>query len=386
MDFIDKFLNTQKENDCLRSLRAVESRGDGKVVYDGIEYWDFSSNDYLGLSQHPYICMAAKKAIDKWGTGATASRLLSGSLKLHHMLEDKIAKFKSKESALVFNSGYQANVGLLPALCKKGDIIFSDKLNHASIIDALKLSEADFVRFKHNDIQNLESLLLSKRDKYKNAWVVTETVFSMDGDVCPLKEIVALKEKYNFKIIVDEAHATGIFGVTGAGVVEREGLCDDVDIVMGTFSKALASFGAYVAGDKKYIEYLLNCSRSFIFSTALAPSVIAANFAAIEVLEQERCRRIGLLKKSDYFRCCLKELGLNVIGESQIVPWIIGENKKTVKFSEKLKQKGYWVMPVREPTVPKGQSRLRFTISYDHPQEILDDLIYEIKKIATNDQ
>lgn len=381
MEFIDKYLNTQKGNDCLRFLRPIESRGNGKVVYDNKEYWDFSSNDYIGISQHPYIKMAAKKAIDKWGTGASASRLLSGSLSLHHMLEAKIAKFKQKESALVFNSGYQANVGLLPALCKKGDIVFSDKLNHASIIDALKLSEADFVRFRHNDPEHLSDLLNKKRSNYRNAWIVTETVFSMDGDTCPLAKIIDLKEKFNAKLIVDEAHATGIFGAKGAGLVSVESLSDKVDVVMGTFSKALGSFGAYVATDTKIKDYLLNCSRSFIFSTALPPAVVAANFAAIEVVEQEKFRRSELLDKAKFLREGLKDLELNVIGETQIVPWVIGENKKTVEFSNRLKEKGYWVMPVREPTVPKGQSRLRFTVSYNHPKEVIESLIQEISKL-----
>lgn len=375
MEFINDFLNRKKEDGSLRFLRAAQRRGNGKIVYEDKEYWDLSSNDYLGLSHAYDLKSASAQAIEQWGTGSSASRLLSGSLELHHILEEKTAEFKEKEAALVFNSGFQANLGLIPALCQKGDIIFSDKLNHASIIDGIRLSEADFARFAHNDINDLRRLLDAKRVKYNNAWIITETVFSMDGDICPLKEIIGLKNEYNCKLIVDEAHATGIFGNCGGGFVQELNAACDVEIIMGTFSKALGSFGAYIAADKQVADLLVNASRSFIFSTALPPSVIAANIAAIEYIQQRPENGRALLAKAQYLRSELITLGFDVRGNSQIVPVIIGDNHKTIAFADKLKEKGYWVMPVREPTVPRGTARLRLTVTHDHTYEMIKELV-----------
>jgi 7-keto-8-aminopelargonate synthetase-like enzyme len=221
---IDEFLKERREAGLLRCLRPVASRHNGKIIVEDKEYIDFSSNDYLGLSCHPGIIEAAKNAIDKFGASSSASRLLSGDLTLHHLLEEKIAQFKNKEAGLVFNSGYQGNLGIISTLFTKGDCIFSDRLNHASIIDGILLSGARFFRFQHNDIDHLKTLLKKERQKFKKAMVITETIFSMDGDKCLLKDIVGLKEKYNCEIMVDEAHATGIFGRNGSGMVEEQGL------------------------------------------------------------------------------------------------------------------------------------------------------------------
>ena len=382
MEFIEDFLRKQKDNDLLRILRPIEQRGRGRVVYKGVEYWDFYSNDYLGLSTHPALLEASIKALNDWGTGSTASRLLSGSLKIHHDLENAIAAFKGKEAALVFNSGFQANIGFIPALCRKGDIVFSDKLNHASIVDALRLAEAESIRYRHNDTDHLRQLLQQKRAAYRNAWIITDTVFSMDGDICSLTDLIKLKKENDCALIVDEAHATGIFGINGSGIVERDDYVDDVDIIMGTFSKALGSFGAYVAADRAVIDYLINCARSFIYSTALPPTVIGANIAALTILKKEPDRRAIVIEKASFFRSQLKSLGLNVIGNSQIVPWIVGDNRRTMDICRMLRERGYWVLPIREPTVPHGQERLRFTITYDHPQEMLEQLVHDIAEIA----
>src|SRR3989338_2603151 len=244
---IDEFLKERQESGLLRNLRPVSGRREGRIKVEGKEYIDFSSNDYLGLSSHPRLIKSAKKAIDEFGTSSSASRLLSGDLTLHHQLEEKIAQFKNKEAAMVFNSGYQGNLGIISALFTKGDCIFSDRLNHASIIDGILLSGARFFRFHHNDSRHLESLLKKERARYRKALIITETVFSMDGDKCLLKDLVRLKEKYNCEIMVDEAHATGIFGASGSGIVEEQGLQAQVDFIMGTFSKALGGFGAYLA-------------------------------------------------------------------------------------------------------------------------------------------
>jgi len=378
---IDEFLKEREEKGLLRSLRPISHRYKGKIKIENKEYIDFSSNDYLGLSGHPRLIASAKKAMDEFGVSSSGSRLLSGDLELHHQLEEKIAQFKNKDSALVFNSGYQANLGIIRELYKKGDCIFSDRLNHASIIDGILLSGARFFRFNHNDVQHLESLLKKERPGYKKALIVTETVFSMDGDKCSLKDLARLKEKYNCEIMVDEAHATGIFGPNGSGVVEEEGLSSQVDFIMGTFSKALGSFGAYLAAPKKVVLYLVNTCRSFIYSTALPPGVISANLESIRLVKEEPGRRERLLESAQYFRDTLKTKGFDVKGDSQIVPVIIGDNQRAVEFSKRLREKGYWVLPIREPTVARGEERLRFSLTYYHTKEILEKLIDDIREI-----
>lgn len=379
---IEEFLKKRASEGLLRTLRPVSSRKEGRICFDQKEYFDFSSNDYLGLSGHPKLMEEAKSAIDKFGVSACASRLLSGDLEIHHQLEEKVAQFKNKEAALVFNSGYQANIGIISALYGKKDCIFSDRFNHASIIDGILLSGANFFRFQHNDIEHLKTLLQKQRNKFNRALIVTETIFSMDGDKPPLKDLVRLKEKYNCDILVDEAHATGVFGKNGSGIVEQEGLSGEIDFIMGTFSKALAGFGAYLAASRKIIEYLINTSRSFIYSTALPPLIIACNLASMELIKEEPYRRARLLECAKYFRDTLKEKGFRVKGDSQIIPLVIGENLKTTEFSKRLQEKGYWVLPIRPPTVPAGEARLRFSLSFYHNKEILGNLINDIWEIG----
>ena len=382
MDGIEKFLQERRDDNLLRLLRPADSRREGKICFKDREYLDFSSNDYLGLSGHPEFKDASKEAMDKWGASASASRLLSGDLRLHHRLEEEIALFKGKESALVFNSGYQANVGIISALCEKGDIIFSDRLNHASIIDGIVLSGARFFRFRHNDTGHLEALLKKERDKFKRAVIITETIFSMDGDRCLLKEIVELKESYNCILMVDEANATGIFGGCGSGVAEEEGLTEKIDLIMGTFSKALGSFGAYVACARKITDYLINSSRSFIYSTALPPSVIAVNLAGLDLIKKEPFRRKKLLENSDYFRRELEKRGFSVRGSSQIIPLILGDSEKAINLSRELRNRGYWALPIRPPTVPAGEARLRFSLTYHHAKEMLEKLVDDICEVC----
>lgn len=375
---IEKLLSNIERDGLLRVLQPISCRRQTRVFCGNKEYIDFSSNDYLGLSGHPELIEEAKKTLDKFGAASCASRLMSGDLELHHQLEEAIARFKSKEAALVFNSGYQANIGIISSLYKKGDCIFSDRLNHASIVDGIILSQARLFRFRHNDTSNLESLLKKERRKFANALIITESVFSMDGDRAPLKELAALKEKYNCAFFVDEAHATGIFGRDGAGLVQEEGLEKRVDFIMGTFSKALAGFGAYLAASRKTIDYLVNTSRSFIYSTALPPSVIAGNLKSIELVKQEPFRRQRLLESAAYFLSALKDKGFQIKGSSQIVPLVIGDNVKAVESAQKLKEKGYWVLPVRPPSVPPNEARLRFSLNYYHDKIILGKLINDI--------
>lgn len=375
---IEEFLEARKEEGLLRNLKPISSRKGGRICLAGKEYIDFSSNDYLGLSGHPKLIEAAKVALDTFGSGSQASRLMSGDLEIHHQLEEKIARFKHKESGLVFNSGYQANVGILSALFGKGDAIFSDRLNHASILDGAILSRAKTFRFPHNDHDHLEYILKKERSKFRKALIATETIFSMDGDRPRLRDLVDLKDKYNCEMMVDEAHATGIYGRNGSGVAEEEGLEDRIDLIMGTFGKALGSFGAYLATAKRIKEYLINISRPFIYSTALPPATIASNLAALRLIQEEPQRRDKLLRLSGYLRNELKNRSFEVMGDSQIVPMIIGETKRTLKFAEILQEKGYWVLPIRPPTVPQGGSRLRFSLTYHHDMDMLKKLTEDI--------
>lgn len=382
MAAIEEFLTRKVNTGLLRTLRPISSRGQGKIYLNKKEYVDFSSNDYLGLSGHPKLIEESKKAIDRFGTAACASRLMSGDLELHHRLEERVAQFKNKEAALVFNSGYQANIGIISSLYKRRDAIFSDRLNHASIVDGILLSGAGHFRFQHNDIGHLDSLLKKERDKFRRALIVTESIFSMDGDRSRLKELTHLSEKYHCQLLVDEAHATGIFGKEGSGAVEELGLTERVDLIMGTFSKALGGFGAYLATSKKIVDYLINTCRSFIYSTALPPGVIASNLASIKLIKEESYRRKKLLESAQYFRDALKKMGLEVRGTSQIVPLITGENIKAIRFAGALQEKGYWVLPIRPPTVPSGEARLRFSLTFYHDKEILQKLIDDISKVG----
>jgi 8-amino-7-oxononanoate synthase len=386
MERISDFLTQRKADGLLRVLKPADLRRDGKIYFDGAELFDFSSNDYLALSDHPRLKEASKKAVESLGASASASRLLSGDLKIHHQLEDRVAEFKGRESALVFNSGYQANVGIVSALYDKGDAVFCDRLSHASIIDAVRLSGAKLFRFGHNDLEHLESLLKKEGDKFTNRLIVTETVFSMDGDKSPLKELVNIKDKHSCFLMVDEAHATGIFGPNGAGVVEEEGLSDRIELIMGTFSKALGSFGAYLACSEKIKQYLINSCRSFIYSTALPPAVIAANIEAINIVKDEPSRRRTLLANADFFRTRLCGEGFDVPGSSQIVPLIVGDCGRAARLSGKLQQNGFWVLPIRPPTVPQGQARLRFSLTYHHPNQLLEKLADRVTKLMRSEK
>lgn len=381
MDEIANFLKKRKEEGLLRTLKPAASYRQGKIYRDNKEYIDFSSNDYLGLRDHPRMKEESKSAIDAFGTSSSASRLLSGDLQLHHDLEKRIAAFKGKEAALVFNSGYQANTGIISALYSKNDCVFCDRLNHASIIDGILLSGAKFFRFQHNDPEHLESLLKNKRDNFKNALIVSESIFSMDGDRAPLSELVRLKEKYACRLMVDEAHATGLFGESGSGVIEEEGLQEEVELVMGTFGKALGGFGAYLATSRTIADYLINTCRSFIYSTALPAAVIAADMTGLDLVSQEPFRRKEVLSLSRYFRESLKEKGFRVKGDSQIVPLILEDSQRALSFAERLQERGYWVLPIRPPTVPAKEARLRFSVTFYHGKEILENLVDELSKI-----
>jgi len=380
MGRIEEVLEEAKSKNLLRALRPASGRAEGKIILGGREYVDFSSNDYLGLSNHPRLTRAACEAAERFGTSSSASRLLSGDLSLHHQLEEAVAGFKNKESSLVFNSGYQANTGIISALYGRQDAVFSDRLCHASIIDGIILSGANSFRFRHNDPEHLERLLKDMRIKFREALIVTESIFSMDGDKAPLREIVRLAKEHDCRVMVDEAHATGIFGTNGSGIVEEEGLSEETDLIMGTFGKALGGFGAYLACPQKIKEFLINTCRAFIYSTALPPPVIACGLESLAVVRDEPERRKTLLENAGYFRDTLKRSGFNIKGSSQIIPLVVGDSRTTVAVSEALVKEGYWALPIRPPTVPADQARLRFSLTYYHTKEILNGLVHALRE------
>jgi glycine C-acetyltransferase len=305
-------------------------------------------------------------------------------MKLHLELEEKLAKFKKTEACLVFNSGYTANIGIISALVNKGDIVFCDRLNHASIIDGIILSRAEFRRYPHKDTSALEELL-KKSLNFKKRLIVTDSVFSMDGDITPLKELIALAKKYDCILMIDEAHATGVLGENGRGALEHLGLEDDKDgiIQMATLSKAFGGFGAYVCGSKDLIDYLLNFSRAFIYTTSLPPSVIAAGLRALEIIQNEPKLRQVLNNNAEFFRNKLRSLGFNT-GESQtpIVPLITKDSKLAMEFSKRLFEESVFVQGIRPPTVPEGSARLRITIMATHAVKDLQFALGKIEKVA----
>jgi 8-amino-7-oxononanoate synthase len=361
-----------------RRLLTIASAPQRDIVIDGKTYLNLSSNNYLGLATHAAVKRAAIEAVEKYGTGGTASRLVAGTLSLHEALEEKLAALKKTAAALVFPSGYQANTGVIGALLSAGDCLIMDRLNHASLWDAAKLCGARVFVYDHRDMNRLEKVLGRARE-YRRKLIVTDSVFSMDGDVAPLGDIVDLAGRYGAQTMIDEAHATGIFGERGAGLAEHCGLEGKIDIIMGTLSKALASQGGFVCGSREMIDYLVNRSRSFIYTTSLAPSCAGAALAALEVVEKEPARRQKLLALGSYLRTRLSAIGFNTLAsESQIVPFLMGPVTETVSLSAKLWRDGIFAPAIRPPTVPEGQCRLRFSLTAEHNEADVDRLMASI--------
>jgi 8-amino-7-oxononanoate synthase len=357
--------------DLRRRLTEVEEvLPGGKVRLGGRVLLNLSSNDYLGLSLDPRLIIAAQNAAARWGVGAGASRLVAGHLALHREVEATLAAFKGTEAAVIFSTGYMANLGTISALAGPGDTVFCDKLNHASIYDGIKLSGANLARFPHRDMNRLEGLL--QKAGPGRRLIITDSVFSVDGDLAPLKDIVELKDRYGAALMVDEAHATGVLGPKGAGLADELDLTQRIEVHMGTFSKALGSLGGYVAGDKRLIDYLHNRARSFIYSTAMPPQVLGAIGAALDVVAQEPERRQYLLAEAESFRETLTQAGFDLLGsETQIVPVLVGENARTLDFAGRLRERGLLAVAFRPPTVTPGQARVRFSLSAAHVREDL---------------
>jgi glycine C-acetyltransferase/8-amino-7-oxononanoate synthase len=367
---IERALDELRERGLYRRLRLVEGAQGARVTLDGRPVLLLCSNDYLGLAAHPRVREAAAEAALRWGAGAGASRLISGTMEPHRALEARLAAFKGHGAALLFGSGYLANTGAIAALAGRGEVVFSDELNHASIVDGCRLARAETFVYRHADVEHLAWGL--REAGGRGALIATDGVFSMDGDVAPLTELARLARDNGCRLMVDEAHATGALGPGGRGTVAAAGLGEEVDLVVGTLGKALGSYGAYACGAPELVEYLVNTARPFIFSTAPPPPALAAAGAALELLEAEPQRVERLRANAAVLREALAAEGLAAGGSlTQIVPVEVGGATATMALSEALLERGVFAQGIRPPTVPEGSSRLRFSVMATHQPEQL---------------
>ncbi len=374
--FIPKELQGLREQGLFRKPHLLApSETPGYVIYNGRRLLDLCSNDYLGLSHSPELAQACCAAARKYGAGAGASRLMSGNRALHQSLEQEISSLKNSEAALLLGSGYLANVGIIPALCARHDAIFSDRLNHASIMDGILLSRATLFRYGHNDLEHLESMLQEHRRDFRRALVISESLFSMDGDMADVERLAEIKKRYDAMLLIDDAHATGVFGEHGEGAVSRD-LTPEVDVTVGTFGKALGSYGAFAAVSREMKEYLVNRCRTFIFSTALPPSVTAASLAAVKSISEDPSRGKYLLELSGRLRQQLLErAGIRTDSVSQIIPIIAGSNSRALELQNLLMDAGFFTKAVRPPTVPRGTARVRLSLTANQSIEQLMPLV-----------
>jgi 8-amino-7-oxononanoate synthase len=391
-DELNRRLTTLREQNLFRELRRVDSAQGSRLEIGGKSFLNFSSNDYLGLANHPALKQAATETIQKFGAGAGASRLICGSLAPFHELEEALAAFKQTEAALTFSTGYAAAIGTITALCSKDDIIVLDKLVHASIVDAAKLSGAKLRIFNHNDLDDLENIL-KWADKFSKAesgkrkaeiLVVTESIFSMDGDAAPLREIVALKEKYGAWLMVDEAHATGILGQHGRGLADELGVSQQIEIQMGTLGKALGASGGYICGRRVLIDFLVNRARSFIFSTAPVPAAAAAATAGIKLVQsaEGEALRAQLQQRIADFQSKIGNRKSEI--SCAIVPLILGDETKTLAAATQLREQEIFVPAIRYPTVARGAARLRLTFSAAHSAADISGLVGALDQIVNS--
>ncbi|HHT9135904.1 MAG TPA: 8-amino-7-oxononanoate synthase [Candidatus Wunengus sp. YC60] len=381
LNFILDELKSLREQALMRDYRTIESAQGPYIQIEGKSYLSFCSNNYLGLADHPKIKQAAITAINQYGWGTCASRLVAGNMLLHEELEKKIAEFKGTEAALLFPTGYMTNVGAICALAGREDIVIGDKLNHASIIDGCRQSGAIFRVYPHNDVSQLESLLL-RSSTYRRRLVVTDSVFSMDGDTAPLPEIVEIAQKYDAIIMVDDAHATGVFGQHGKGMIEHYGLEGKIDIIMGSLSKAIGSIGGFIAGSKHLVNFLKNKARPFIYTTSLPPAACAASLAGLTLIQEDTSLIDKLWENIRYLKSQLSEFISNISGESPIVPVIIGTAEDALNLSTRLYENGILIPAIRPPTVPLGTSRLRISLMATHNKEDINRLISTLKDIG----
>jgi 8-amino-7-oxononanoate synthase len=366
-------------------FKAIESGADAEVMIKGKRMIMIGSNNYLGLTTHPKVKEAAKQAVDKYGSGCTGSRFLNGTLDIHEELEHRLAKYVRKERALLFSTGFQTNLGTISTLVGKDDVILCDRMNHASIIDGCRLAFGRTIKFKHNDMEDLERILTSAEmeDIGGSVLVITEGVFSMEGDFGDLPQIVRLKKRYGFRILLDDAHGIGYMGPTGRSCAEHFGVERETDLVMGTFSKSFASLGGFIAGETEVIDFIKHNARALIFSASMPPSAVATVLAALEIMEKEPEHRERLWRNVRKMHTAYRDLGFN-IGRTQspVVPIIIGDFEKTLVFWKTLFEAGVFVNPIISPAVPQDMCLLRTSYMATHTEEELDRVIDIMEKIG----
>ncbi len=383
LSFVAQELEALKQEGLFVTIRALESPQGAWIVVDGRKVLNLCSNNYLGFCNDPVLKEAAKKAIDEYGVGPGAVRSIAGTMKLHLELERKLAEFKGTEAVVSFQSGFCANLATIPALVGREDGIFSDELNHASIIDGCRLSRAEIIRYAHCDVDDLKAKLQEHRHRFRRALIVTDGVFSMDGDIAPLPEIVKLAREYDAFVMVDDAHGEGVLGRGGRGITDHFGLHGEVDIEIGTLSKAFGVVGGYVAGGAELCDYLRQRGRPFLFSSAVTPPDVAACIAAVDILLQSEERVQKLWENACYFQNGLKGLGFD-IGKTQtpITPVMLGEATLAQKFSQRLFEEGIFAQAIGYPTVPRGAARIRVMISAVHTKEDLDFALEKFAKVG----
>ncbi len=360
-------------------FRVVESEQNPEVMVQGKKMIMLGSNNYLGLTSHPKVKEAAIEAVRKYGSGCAGSRFLNGTLDIHVKLEEKLASFFRKEAALTFSTGYQTNLGIISSIAGKDDVIVIDKLDHASIIDACRLSYADVKKFRHNDMRSLDHVLKTSGDKGK--LVVVDGVYSMEGDIAPLPDILKVCKKYGARLMVDDAHGVGVLGKTGRGTAEHFGLEQEVDIIMGTYSKSLASIGGFVVADEDVIHYMKHTSRPLIFSASPPPASVASVIAALDVIDQEPERRERLWENTNKMMKAFKQMGFDTgVAETPIIPLVVGEMEPTFMMWKMLSDEGVFVNPVAPPAVPQGRCMIRTSYMATHTEEQLDRVLGILEK------
>jgi 8-amino-7-oxononanoate synthase len=383
-DIFDKCLKFHKAKNLISNgmypfFRIIESAQDPEIIMDGRKMVMVGSNNYLGLTSHPKVKEAAIEAIKKYGTGCAGSRFLNGTLDIHVQLEEKLARFMRKEAALIFSTGFQVNLGVISAIVGKDDVVIIDKMDHASIIDGCRLSFGDVKKFRHNDMADLERLLGEYEDRDK--LIVVDGVFSMEGDIANLPDIVALARKYGARLMVDDAHGIGVLGKTGRGTAEHFGLEDEVDLIMGTYSKSLASIGGFISGSTDIIHYIKHIARPLIFSASPPPASVAAVSAAVDIIENEPERREQLWKNTTKMLKGFRDLGFQV-GHSQtpIIPLIVGDDEKAFIMAVMLQEEGVFANVAVTPAVPNGMALIRTSYMATHTNEHLDIVLRAFEK------
>jgi glycine C-acetyltransferase len=382
-DWIQQEIDSLKSQGLYNNIRTIGSPQGAWLVVDGKKVLNFCSNNYLGLANHPALVAAAKKSLDEMGVGPAAVRSIAGTMTLHVELEKRLAQFKGVEAAITFQSGFTANLATIPALVGKEDVIFSDRLNHASIIDGARLSGAKIIPYEHNDVKSLEEQIKANLSQYRRALIVTDGVFSMDGDIAPLPDIYEVAKKYEILLMVDDAHGEGVLGKGGRGIVDHFGLHGKVDVEVGTMSKAFGVMGGIVAGKSVIIEWLRQRGRPFLFSSAMTVPDAAACLAAVDILEDSTQLVDKLWDNAKYFKAEMKTLGFNTgVSETPITPVMLGEAPLAQQFSRELFDAGVFAMPLGFPTVPQGKARIRVMISAAHSKGDLDKGLEAFKNVG----